>query len=79
MVPLEKQAAAAKEYFRLREELRCLDANLFLQEMEAISKQQRELEERRETVSGDMEGSKTESEALLAEDDRLGGGIRKLG
>ena len=76
--PLEKQAAAAKEYFRLREELRCLDANLFLQEMEAISKQQRELEERRETVSGDMEGSKTESEALLAEYDRLEEEIRKL-
>ena len=50
--PLEKQAAAAKEYFRLREELRCLDANLFLQEMEAISKQQRELEERRENRFG---------------------------
>ena len=78
MGPLEKQAAAAKEYFRLREELRCLDANLFLQEMEAISKQQRELEERRETVSGDMEGSKTESEALLAEYDRLEEEIRKL-
>ena len=76
--PLEKQAAAAKEYFRLREELRCLDANLFLQEMEAISKQQMELEERRETVSGDMEGSKTESEALLAEYDRLEEEIRKL-
>ena len=76
--PLEKQAAAAKEYFRLREELRCLDANLFLQEMEAISKQQMELEERRETVSGDMKGSKTESEALLAEYDRLEEEIRKL-
>ena len=76
--PLEKQAAAAKEYFRLREELRCLDANLFLQEMEAISKQQRELEERRETVSGDMESSRTESEALLAEYDRLEEEIRKL-
>ncbi len=76
--PLEKQAAAAKEYFRLREELRCLDANLFLQEMEAISKQKRELEERRETVSGDMESSRTESEALLAEYDRLEEEIRKL-
>ena len=76
--PLEKQAAAAKEYFRLREELRRLDANLFLQEMEVISRQQRELEERRETVSGDMENSRTESEALLAEYDRLEDEIRKL-
>ena len=76
--PLEKQAAAAKEYFRLREELRRLDANLFLQEMEVISRQQRELEERRETVSGDMESSRTESEALLAEYDRLEEEIRKL-
>ena len=76
--PLEKQAAAAKEYFRLREELRRLDANLFLQEMEVISRQQRELEERRETVSGDMESSRTESEALLTEYDRLEEEIRKL-
>ena len=69
--PLEKQAAAAREYFRLREELKRFDANLFLMEMEASAGQRKELLRRKETVSGDMEASRAEAEALKAEYEQL--------
>ena len=69
--PLEKQAAAAREYFRLREELKRFDANLFLMEMEASAGQREELLRRKETVSGDMEASRAEAEALKAEYEQL--------
>ena len=41
--PLERQSEEAKEYLRLREELRCLDANLFLAESEELKRQIQEL------------------------------------
>ena len=40
--PLERQSEEAKEYLRLREELRCLDANLFLAESEELKRQMEE-------------------------------------
>lgn len=65
--PLEKQAAAAKEYLRLREELKGLDANLFLAETEQIQKTLAEIEANRAVVSGHIEESKRESDKLKEE------------
>lgn len=76
--PLEKQAAAAKEYLRLREELKRYDVNLFLADMETIEALLKELSEKSRTVSGDMEESRLESERMKEEYDNLSEEIRKL-
>ena len=56
--PLAKQAETAKEYLRLREELKRFDVNLFLADLKAIEQQKRELAQKEHTVNGDMEDSK---------------------
>ncbi len=76
--PLEKQAAAAKEYLRLREELKHYDVNLFLAETETIQKNLAELLEKETAVSGDMEDSKRQSEQIKQEYDRLSEEIHEL-
>ena len=60
--PLEKQAASAREYLRLREEMKRFDVNLFLTEMEDTDRTLRELEEKSRIVSSHMEESRQESE-----------------
>ena len=54
MGPLEKQAASAREYLRLREEMKRFDVNLFLTEMEDTDRTLRELEEKSRIVSSHM-------------------------
>lgn len=76
--PLEKQAAAAKEYLRLREELKKYDVNLFLAESEQIRKALLEIHEKEEAVSGDMEESGRQSEQLKEEYDKLSEEISAL-
>lgn len=44
--PLEKQAAAAKEYLRLKEELKVYDINSFLSETASLKEQLKELEDK---------------------------------
>ena len=65
--PLAKQAETAKEYLRLREELKRFDVNLFLADLKAIEEQKRELAQKEHTVNGDMEDSKAAAEALKEE------------
>ena len=43
--PLEKQSETAKEYLKKKEELKTLDVNMFLLEMERIETQTKEVEE----------------------------------
>lgn len=76
--PLEKQAASAREYLRLREELKRFDVNLFLAEMEDTDRALRELEEKSQIVSGHMEESRQESEQLKEEYDRVAESIAAL-
>ena len=76
--PLERQAAAAKEYLRLREELKRFDVNLFLSEISSIEGQLSELSGKQETVDGDMADSKARSETLKEEYDRMSEEIRNL-
>lgn len=76
--PLEKQSEAAREYLRLKEELRRFDANLFLAEVLAMKEQTKGLEEREAIVSGDLEGVKEESGRLKAEYDELSSKMEAL-
>lgn len=76
--PLEKQAASAREYLRLREELKRFDVNLFLAEMEDTDRALQELEEKSQIVSGHMEESRQESEQLKEEYDRVAESIAAL-
>ena len=76
--PLEKQAASAREYLRLREELKRFDVNLFLAEMKDTDQSLRELEEKSRIVSGHMEESRQESEQLKEEYDRVAESIAAL-
>lgn len=76
--PLEKQAQVAKEYLRLREELKHYDVNLFLAETELVSQALSEIHEKEEAVSGDMENSKRESEQMKEEYDKLSEEISAL-
>lgn len=69
--PLAKQSETAREYLRLREELRNLEANVFLSEEREIRDQKKELEEKAAIVSKDMEETKHSSESLRLEYDAL--------
>lgn len=76
--PLARQSEAAKEYLRLRDELKIFDANLFLLETSALRGQIKELDEKEAIVSGDLESVKEDSERLKVEYDELGGLIASL-
>ena len=76
--PLEKQAATAKEYLRLREELKRYDVNLFLAENGIIQKNLAEIREKEAVVSGDMEDSRRESEQIKVEYDKLSEELHSL-
>ena len=76
--PLAKQAETAKEYLRLREELKRFDVNLFLADLKAIEDQKLELTRKEHTVTGDMEESKAAAEALKEEYDRISEAVRVL-
>ena len=69
--PLEKQAATAKEYLRLREELKHYDVNLFLAENGIVQKNLAEIHEKEAVVTADMEDSRKESEQIKLEYDKL--------
>lgn len=53
--PLYKQSEAAREYLRLREELKTFDVNLFLLETDSMKIQLKELEERETVLKGDLQ------------------------
>ncbi len=70
--PLEKQAASAREYLRLKEELKTYDVNLFLTESGELERQLAEIEKKAEIVAGDRDGVIRESETLKETYDALG-------
>ena len=76
--PLERQAATAKEYLRLREELKYYDVNLFLAETSAVQNVLKELSEKEAMVIGDMEESRMKAGQMKEEYDRLSEEIQKL-
>lgn len=69
--PLEKQAETAKEYLRLKEELKLQDINAFLLESESLKKQISELEEKCLVAEGDLKDSREKQELVRAEYEEL--------
>ena len=69
--PLEKQAQAAREYLRLKENLKHLDVNLFLSETGVLKDQMDDAKKNEEIVFQDLERVKRESEAIRQEYDAL--------
>lgn len=69
--PLARQSEAAKEYLRLKEELKKYDVNMFLMETEGLRIQVKETEEKESIVSKDLEAAKQTSEGIREEYDTL--------
>ena len=76
--PLERQAAAAREYLKLRDELKICDANQFLLEREDLDARLGEAGERLKVLAGDMEESQKKGDQLKTEYDRLSGELEDL-
>ncbi len=76
--PLKKQAETAREYLRLRDELKRYDANLFLADIASVEKQLTEQQEKESIVTASLENAKSESERLKEDYDRISEEIRKL-
>ena len=53
--PLEKQSAVAKIYLQKKEELKQLDINMFLMDMDRIKRQLKEIEEKYRIASDDLQ------------------------
>lgn len=60
--PLKEQADTAREYLRLREELKKVDVNLFLTEYDLLHEDVRKVEDNLKIVSGDYEEREKEFE-----------------
>lgn len=64
--PLARQSEKAKEYLRLKENLKKYEINLFLNESDSIKKELDELNASIEIVDGDIEKSRTRLEEIKA-------------
>ena len=69
--PLERQSKAAREYLKLKEQLKICDANQFLMENGQIREQLAQTEEKKKILSEDLEASKGQEAQLKMEYDRL--------
>lgn len=62
--PLEKQSETAREYLRLRDELRKYDVNLFLRDNSSLSGEIREIDNNYEILTADLDSANEESDKL---------------
>lgn len=69
--PLEKQSIVAKDYLRLRDELKTLDVNMFLQEYDRIHDGNKELDEKLEIAKDDYETTQNAYASTKEEYDKL--------
>lgn len=69
--PLSRQSEAAREYLRLKEELKTYEVNLFLMESEGMKAQLSEIAGKEEIVSGDLEDANSSSEQIKEQYDNL--------
>ncbi len=76
--PLKKQSETAREYLRLRDELKVQEANLFLNDAEAIRIQLQDAAEKESIVSADLEQTRQESGQILATYEKLDEEIAQL-
>ena len=68
--PLEHQSETAKIYLKKKEELKTLDVNMFLLEMERIETQLKEVEEIYKIADASLQGSNREYENIKVEYER---------
>ncbi|MEG2511777.1 MAG: chromosome segregation protein SMC [Acetivibrio sp.] len=71
IVPLEKQSLVAKEYLGLRDELKCLDVNMFLMEYDGLHSQLEETNKKSEIAENDLAEFKSAYDATKEEYERL--------
>ena len=76
--PLAKQSEAAREYLRLKEELKAYEVNVFLHESENIKSQLKEVEGNASIVSGDLEETKAAADQIRATYEELDQTIKEL-
>lgn len=76
--PLGKQAEAAREYLRLKEELKNFEVNLFLLETEGVKAQLKDVGGKETIVSGDLEDARVSSDRIKQHYDTLDGHITEL-
>lgn len=76
--PLEKQSETAKIYLKKKEELKILDINMFLIELERIRQQSSELEEKYRIADSQMQATNQELEHTKAEYEQLEENLRLL-
>lgn len=62
--PLEKQSETAREYLKLKEELKRYEVNLFLTETQELKVQLKDVEEKEQIVSGDLDETKKTSDQI---------------
>ena len=69
--PLEKQSQAAREYLKLRDELKSFEVNMFLLEYDKLHGDISELEKKEQIITGDLEETKTGYDKAKEEYERL--------
>ncbi|MBR0085033.1 MAG: AAA family ATPase, partial [Lachnospiraceae bacterium] len=69
--PLEVQDAKAREYLKLRDELKIYDVNMYLSESDRLEKAISEVDVKEETVKGDLDATKQDFEKTKEEYERL--------
>jgi len=62
--PLKKQSEAAREYLRLKDELKKLEVNLFLRESDSLKSQLADLDQKENILKDDQEEANREAEQL---------------
>ncbi len=77
--PLAKQSEAAREYLRLKEELKAYEVNLFLLGSESLKTQLKEAQDRADIVSGDLESARAESDRIRTTYESLDKELADLG
>ena len=78
LAPLEKQSETARIYLKKKEELKQLDIQMFLTEMDRIRKQMKETEGKYQIVQSDLEETAKDFETTKTEYDRLEKELEKL-
>ena len=76
--PLEKQSEKAKEYLKLRDELKSADVNLFLVQMNEIRAKLKDTEEHIQIVANDLEETTKEFENTKIEYEKLDAFIENM-
>ncbi len=76
--PLERQSEKAKIYLNKKSELKELDVNMFLMEMERIEKEQKELSEKHRISSEEMEETNAAYEKIKEEYDALEAAMKDM-